>query len=55
MNTLKGKQINNSTLRDLAYNRIKEFILQGALSPGEKIFQGKMADELGISKIPIKE
>jgi DNA-binding GntR family transcriptional regulator len=49
----KVKKINNFTLRDLAYNSIKEYILQGDLKPGKKIFQEKMADELGISKIPI--
>ena len=52
-NNFKVKQINSSTLRDMAYTHIKEFILQGALKPGEKIIQGKMADELGISKIPL--
>ncbi len=49
----KVKRITPPTLRDLAYTHIKEFILQGALKPGEKIFQDKMADELGISKIPL--
>jgi len=52
-NNFKVKQINSSTLRDMAYTHIKEFILQGALKPGEKIIQGKMAEELGISKIPL--
>ena len=49
----KVKQINSYTLRDLAYSHIKEFILQGALKPGDKIIQGKMAEGLGISKIPL--
>ena len=52
-NNFKVKQINSSTLRDTAYAHIKEFILLGALKPGEKIIQGKMAEELGISKIPV--
>jgi len=49
----KVKQIDSSTLRDLAYSNIKELILQGVIKPGGKIFQEKMASDLGISKIPL--
>ncbi|HAX17772.1 MAG TPA: hypothetical protein DCY00_04150 [Actinobacteria bacterium] len=47
---LKIKQSNLSTE---AYNKIKLLILNGKLKSGEKIIQEKMAEKLGISKIPL--
>jgi len=38
-----------------AYVRIRGLILQGALSPGERILEERMAAELGISRTPIRE
>jgi DNA-binding GntR family transcriptional regulator len=36
-----------------AYHAIKQMILRGAFSPGEKLFQEKLAEELGISRTPL--
>lgn len=37
----------------LAYKRIKEMILSNKLAGGEKIIQEKLADELGVSRMPL--
>lgn len=47
---LKIKQHNLSAE---AYSKIKFLILSGFLKSGEKIIQEKMAEKLGISKIPL--
>lgn len=46
-------KIQQNNLCDYAYNRIKTLILNDALKSGEKIVQEKMAERLGMSKIPI--
>lgn len=35
------------------YHKIKELILEGRLSPGEKIVQDSLAEELGVSRTPL--
>lgn len=46
-------KIQQSNLCDYAYNRIKTLILNDILKSGEKVVQEKMAERLGMSKIPI--
>ncbi|MGM0367227.1 MAG: GntR family transcriptional regulator [Actinomycetota bacterium] len=46
-------KINQKNLSEQAYNKIKLLILDDLLKPGEKIIQEKMAERLGISKIPL--
>jgi DNA-binding GntR family transcriptional regulator len=46
-------KIQQNNLCDYAYNRIKTLILNDALKSGEKVVQEKMAERLGMSKIPI--
>jgi len=46
-------KIYQKNLGDYAYNKIKLLILKDVLKNGEKIVQEKMAQKLGISKIPI--
>lgn len=48
-----GLKIYQKNLGDYAYNKIKQLILKDVLKNGEKIVQEKMAQKLGISKIPI--
>ena len=50
MNDLK---IENYTLSELAYRKVKSLILNNFLKPGDRINQEKVAKELGISKIPL--
>ncbi|MHB8276576.1 MAG: GntR family transcriptional regulator [Candidatus Humimicrobiaceae bacterium] len=46
-------KINQKNLSFEAYNKIKLMILNDVLKSGEKIYQEKMAEKLGISKIPL--
>jgi DNA-binding GntR family transcriptional regulator len=46
-------KINQHSLSFEAYNKIKLMILNDVLKSGEKIYQEKMAEKLGISKIPL--
>jgi DNA-binding GntR family transcriptional regulator len=47
------KPIQHSDLSYQAYLRIKEMILGGELKPGEKIVQEKIAESLGVSRMPL--
>jgi DNA-binding GntR family transcriptional regulator len=42
-----------SDLSQLAYERLKEMILSGKIKPGEKIVQEKIAETLGVSRMPL--
>ena len=46
-------KIQQSNLCGYAYNKIKTLILNEVLKSGEKVVQEKMAERLGMSKIPI--
>ena len=46
-------KIENYTLSELAYRKVKSLILNNFLKPGDRINQEKVAKELGISKIPL--
>jgi DNA-binding GntR family transcriptional regulator len=46
-------KIQQSNLCDYAYNKIKTLIVNDTLKSGEKVVQEKMAEMLGMSKIPI--
>lgn len=43
------------SLRDRAYDDIREAILTGALRPGERIKERNVAAQMGISTTPVKE
>lgn len=43
------------TLKEQIVDSIKEAIAVGELKPGEKICETKLADELGISRTPLRE
>jgi DNA-binding GntR family transcriptional regulator len=43
------------TLKQEAAQYIRDQILSGALKPGSKIDQDRVADDLGISRIPVRE
>jgi len=48
-------RINQPSLRDLIVDSIRDAILQGKLSPGEKIPEQDLAEQLGVSRTPIRE
>jgi DNA-binding GntR family transcriptional regulator len=35
------------------YDQLKAMILEGRLVPGDKVFQGKLAQEMGVSRTPL--
>lgn len=42
-------------LRDAAYDRLRGWILDGTLAPGEQLRDEALADALGMSRTPIRE
>lgn len=44
-----------STLKERAYTRIKSMLIEGALAPGQRLSNRKLATELGVSMIPVRE
>ncbi len=58
MNELKLhpiKKVAKSTLKNLVSVQIKELILTNSLQPGQPIVIDKLAEEFGISHIPVRE
>lgn len=52
------KKVQLQSLRsvvDIAYNAIKEAILDGHFHPGEQLVEQKLAAQLGISKTPVRD
>lgn len=47
--------LHGASLADQARDRIRAAILEGKLKPGEKITIEKIAEELGISRTPVRE
>lgn len=43
------------TLGDTAFQRLKAMILDGTLPPGTRLSEKKYADELGVSRTPVRE
>lgn len=42
-------------LRDVVFNTIKDGILTGRFRPGERLLENQLAEELGVSRTPIRE
>ncbi|MCX7856498.1 MAG: GntR family transcriptional regulator [Deltaproteobacteria bacterium] len=43
------------SIRKKVYNYIREKILKGELSQGERIYEGRLAKEIGVSRTPVRE
>ena len=48
-------QINWRTKTEMIYSTLREAIMSGDLKPGERIVLSKVASELGVSTIPVRE
>jgi DNA-binding GntR family transcriptional regulator len=46
---------NDTSLRNKVYKYIKAQILTGEYSPGDTLIESKLAEELGVSRTPIRE
>jgi DNA-binding GntR family transcriptional regulator len=42
-------------LRKIVYERLKDAILTGAIPKGTKLYESKIAEEMGISRTPVRE
>lgn len=42
-------------LRELVFEALREAIINGQLEPGERLMEIQLADELGVSRTPIRE
>lgn len=42
-------------LRDVAFNTLRQAILRGRLKPGERLMEVRLANELGVSRTPVRE
>jgi len=55
-NHLKDFVIENPTLiRGQIYNKIKEEILSGSISPGSRVLEGRLAKQVNVSRTPVRE
>lgn len=48
-------QINWRTKTEMIYHALREAIVSGDLKPGERVVLSKVANELGVSTIPVRE
>ncbi len=48
------KKISTNELSDQAYSKVRSMILSHELVPGQKIVQDKLAENLGISRTPLR-
>ncbi len=47
--------LNHQTMHESAADRIRELILTRRLEPGERLNQSRLAEQLGISRTPVRE
>lgn len=47
--------VESPLLRDLAYQRLRTAILSGALAPGDPVRIDELADQLALSRTPVRE
>lgn len=43
------------TIRDRVYARLRKAIVEGYFAPGERLIQDKLAEQLGVSRSPVRE
>jgi DNA-binding GntR family transcriptional regulator len=53
--TYTGPQDSRASLGDRAYDHVRNEILRGLLLPGSVVAEGAVAEELGISKTPVRQ
>ena len=48
-------RLEKSLMRDDVYSRLRDWIITGTLEPGEKLRDADLAEQLGISRTPVRE
>jgi len=46
---------NYKPLREMVYETLREAIILGRLKPGERLMEMQLADEIGVSRTPVRE
>ena len=46
---------NYKPLRDVVFENLREAILEGQLKPGQRLMEVQLAEQLGVSRTPIRE
>jgi len=46
---------NYQPLRELVFEALREAIIKGVLKPGERLMEVQLAEELGVSRTPVRE
>ena len=46
---------NYRPLRDLVFEALRDAIIRGILKPGERLMEVQLAEELGVSRTPVRE
>ena len=54
-NKAKGQVEDYVPLRDIVFQKLRESIVTGALKPGERLMEIKLANEMGVSRTPVRE
>lgn len=56
MNNLEKLKIENyKPLREIVFQYLREAILEGKLEPGRRLMEIQLAEELGVSRTPVRE
>ncbi|MGI6036424.1 MAG: GntR family transcriptional regulator [Limnochordia bacterium] len=50
-----GKVNSYRTLQSLVYENMRDAILSGRLAPGQRVVAAKIAEEMGVSRMPVRE
>ncbi len=53
--SLKTDHVPRASLSDVVYERLRDAILQGGLADGSRLSQVQLAEQYGVSRIPIRE
>ncbi|GFN21747.1 GntR family transcriptional regulator [Thermanaeromonas sp. C210] len=54
-NLLAGKLENYKPLREIVFETLREAILSGQLKAGERLMEVQLAEEMGVSRTPVRE
>lgn len=52
---LKANMNSYLPLRDIVFHTLREAILMGDIEPGERLLEVSLADQLGVSRTPVRE
>ncbi len=54
-NLLNGKLENYKPLREIVFEAMREAIINGQLKAGERLMEVQLAEEMGVSRTPVRE